>query len=640
VALSARQLLRKRSEELDALFGASPAGPIPEGEATGAAIACPGTVLARILAWFARWFCWQGKVFDPAGGCLRNRITPFGFLAIKAQVYAGKSRFDRRDCIVIDYSQTSLVARFVRDEIRLVSPGLYLGQVFLGKSARPALKFSLSFQYEPARRGWRRFWSAATLALVVFAIYFAVRLRRDEPVHYDAPEEHFKYGSTGGERDAGIPYALWKVLPAMFPELLPEPEKGLASFGFVFDPTRPRDADLPVGVSKRNVQGIDRVFLNCAVCHVGTVRDTPQSPPRIIAGMPANTVDLQGFERFLFNAATSEKFTPDRIMAEMERIGVTDDFINRQILRHLAIDIGRRRLLFLRDRFRFMDREPDAGPGRVDTFNPPKVLLNFPMDRLPEKEWVGNCDLPSIWNQRPRRGMALHWDGNNTSVEERNRSASFGTGALPPTLDRASVKRMEAWLEDAQPPPYPYAIDAALAQRGAPIYAEYCASCHGRNGRDFAGAHVGQVTPIEAIRTDRHRLDSYTPELAANQNLLYAGYPEERFRHFRKTYGYANQPLDGLWLRAPYLHNGSVPTLRDLLEPASRRPASFHRGYDVYDPKNVGFVGDVVREGSKTYFAFDTSLPGNGNFGHEGRAYGTELGAADKDALIEFLKTF
>ena len=74
------------------------------------------------------------------------------------------------------------------------------------------------------------------------------------------------------------------------------------------------------------------------------------------------------------------------------------------------------------------------------------------MDLLPEREWVGNCDLPSIWNQGLRKGMSLHWDGNNNSVEERNRSAAFGTGAIPPTLDRPSGKRMETWLADAKPP--------------------------------------------------------------------------------------------------------------------------------------------------------------------------------------------
>jgi hypothetical protein len=640
MTLSAQDLLKKSSDELDALFRASPPGPIPVGEATGAAIAWPGTICARLGAWFARWFCWQGKVFDPAGHCLRNRVTVFSVTAIKADVYPEKSWFDGGDCIVIDYSKTSVVAGFVRDEIRLVAPGLYLGQVYVGKNRKPVLKFSLSFQYQPAPKCTRRTVSALVTLLLIFAVYMVVRLHRDDPVVYNEPVAHFKFGSTGGERTAGLPYWMWKVLPAMFPEFLPEPSKGLASLGFVFDPSRPFDRDLPVGVSKRNVQGIDRVFLNCAVCHVGTVRDNPESTPRIITGMPANTVDLQGFERFLFNCATSEKFTPQRLMDEMKRIGATDDVINRLILRYVAIDLGQSRLLFLRDRFKFMDREPDSGPGRVDTFNPPKVLMNFRMDLLPEREWVGNCDLPSVWNQDKRKGLQLHWDGNNDSVEERNRSASFGTGATPPTLDRASVNKMEDYLNTAQPPPYPYPIDEALAQRGAPIYREYCARCHGESGSNFTGELVGHVTPIELIATDPHRLDSYTAELCANQNLLYSAYPAERFSHFRKTFGYANQPLDGIWLRAPYLHNGSVPTLRDLLNPASQRPRLFYRGYDVYDPKNVGFVTSRAEENGHQYFQFDTLRPGNGNAGHEGRVYGTELPPADKDALIEYLKKF
>jgi mono/diheme cytochrome c family protein len=425
----------------------------------------------------------------------------------------------------------------------------------------------------------------------------------------------------------------------MFPEFLPAKGRGWEAFGFVMDPTRASDPDLPVGVSKRNVQGIDRVFVNCAVCHVGTVRDAPGGARRIVAGMPANNLDLQGFERFLFACATSEKFTAARISAEMQRIGATDDLLNRLLLRHVALDIARERLLFLRDRFRFMDRAPDTGPGRVDTFNPPKVLLNFRMDLLPEREWIGTCDLPSVWNQGKRKGMSLHWDGNNDSVEERNRSAAFGTGATPVTLDRASLRRMEQYLEQAAPPPYPYAIDRALAARGEPIYGRYCARCHGRSGTDFTGELVGRVTPIAAIGTDRHRLDSYTEELCANQNLLYAAFPDERFKHFRKTHGYANQPLDGLWLRAPYLHNGSVPNLRELLEPAAKRSRTFHRGSDVYDPVDVGFVVDVAEEDGRRYFLFDTSLPGNGNAGHDGPDYGTQLPSADKAALLEYLKT-
>jgi hypothetical protein len=99
-------------------------------------------------------------------------------------------------------------------------------------------------------------------------------------------------------------------------------------------------------------------------------------------------------------------------------------------------------------------------------------------------------------------------------------------------------------------------------------------------------------------------------------------------------------PLDGIWLRAPYLHNGSVPTLRALLEPTERRPKVFYRGNDVYDRIDVGFVADAPDDHGRRFFRFDTSGPGNGNAGHEGRAYGTELSDADKAALVEYLKTF
>ncbi len=99
--------------------------------------------------------------------------------------------------------------------------------------------------------------------------------------------------------------------------------------------------------------------------------------------------------------------------------------------------------------------------------------------------------------------------------------------------------------------------------------------------------------------------------------------------------GYCSPPLDGLWMRAPYLHNGSVPTLRDLLEPAERRPTTFYRGYDVYDPVYVGFIAsgsDAQRAGWRV----DVTVRGNGNQGH---IYGADLAAAEKQALLEYLKT-
>ncbi len=485
------------------------------------------------------------------------------------------------------------------------------------------------------RRGWM---IAGIIAVIMLAgaSYVAGRFTVDRPVDYPDIVEHFKYGSIGSEHEFGMPYWIWKALPELFADKLPGP--GYASLGFIYEP----GGDLPVGVSKRRYRGFDLVWLNCAFCHTGSVRDTPASAPRIIAGMPANMFDFRAFTRFLFACAEDRRFTPQRILLEIKRIGGAPDLLERMILRYYAIYLMRERILSIRDRLTaYVGHQPEWGPGRVDTFNPLKAYFAFPPERLRADERIGTTDFPSIWSQRQRRDrdMQLHWDGNNKIMEERNKSAAMGAGVTPPTVDLERLGRIEAWLLDFKPPAYPYAIDGELAARGAPVYARYCADCHGASGQDFSGNRVGTVVPIGEIGTDPWRLNSYTRELAANQSTLYAGYPW-RFTHFRKTYGYANFPLDGLWLRAPYLHNGSVPTLRDLLEPSARRPRTFYRGYDVYDRTRMGFVSNTRAEGEREFFPFDTSQPGNSNTGHEGPTYGTTLSPADKDALVEYLKTF
>lgn len=124
------QLLAMSQKELDDLFSASQPGDIPDGPANGTAIIAPGTTYSAEIAEFINHFAWQGKTFDAASGTLRNRILPLGINAILAKVYKGTSWFDKKDCIVLDYSDTSLVAHWIRDEIRIISPGLYLGIVY------------------------------------------------------------------------------------------------------------------------------------------------------------------------------------------------------------------------------------------------------------------------------------------------------------------------------------------------------------------------------------------------------------------------------------------------------------------------------------------------------------------------------
>ena len=522
---------------------------------------------------------------------------------------------------------------------------------------------------------WRRR-GRITLLLAVAAILSGAYLyvdywyRDSAETFFNDPVRQFKYGSTGGERLAGIPLGIFKALPALCRDYLPRradgsPGEGWQSLGFIYEP----GADRPVGTSLRRSLGFDRVALNCAACHAGTWRESAAGPQHVAPGMPAHSIDLVAFERFMVSCALDERFNPWQVIQAAERTGEHYGWFDRLLLQYVAVPAMKEGLLLANFRFRFINHETESGPGRFDTFGPEKALLNWPLEELPARQSVGVVDFPSLWLQGSRAGMHLHWDGNNDSLEERNRSASFGTGAVPSTADRTSLRFVANWLRSADnhPPAYPFPIDQALADRGKPLYAQYCASCHGRDGRDFSGAWVGQPDPIEHIRTDPCRLDNYTTELAAEQGNLYAAYPDERFTHFRKTHGYANMPLDGVWLRAPYLHNGSVPSVRDLLESSAQRPKMFYRGGDVVDQKKLGFVSDQPAENERVLFRYETQCvagaaacageknpenrhddnvcvpgkwAGNSNSGHEGRDYGTDLPAADKDAIVEYLKTF
>jgi hypothetical protein len=143
MAYTASQLLSMSQQQLDDLFTSSPAGDIPNGEADGTAIIAPGTAFSREIAEVINLFGWKGKTFDAASGTLKNRITAFGIDAIVAKVYKTPSWFDNKECIVLDYSQTSIVAEHVRDEIRQIGPGMYLGIVYWNK--KKTIDFALQF---------------------------------------------------------------------------------------------------------------------------------------------------------------------------------------------------------------------------------------------------------------------------------------------------------------------------------------------------------------------------------------------------------------------------------------------------------------------------------------------------------------
>jgi mono/diheme cytochrome c family protein len=432
------------------------------------------------------------------------------------------------------------------------------------------------------------------MLVVVVVLMSAVSLHGYYRLHFVAPvpqfesaEEHFLYGSIGTEKESGVPYWIWLVLPRIFPDLLPAPG-GYASIGLM---TR-EGHEMPVGLSKVTI-GPPRVGVNCAMCHAASVRATPGDVPMVFAGAPANHTGAQDFRRFLVAAASDPRFTASTILNEIAR-NVRLPLTDRLWYRLVLIPETRRALQRLADE-EVADAMPLWSLKRATSLR--DVVQASAVIEGASRRWMD-------------RDMAM-WD-------------------RPEARQPSSLRRVFDYVSDLQPPKYPFAVDATMAAAGAATYAATCAQCHDANG-----ARAGAAIPIGEIGTDRRRLDAWTASAAEARNAFGDGH-DWKFSSVRQpSDGYVAPPLDGVWVSAPYLHNGSVPTLRDLLEPPSSRPARFWRGYDVYDQARGGFVSDGP-EAQRFGTLLDVTRPGNGNGGH---TYGTELSADEKRALVEYLKT-
>ena len=496
------------------------------------------------------------------------------------------------------------------------------------------------------RRLWRGLAALVALgALVGLGVYWM--LFREPPQRLAAEPgvepiaTYFKYGSIGAENEDGIPYPIWVALPHVFSDKLPR-QGGYAAFGMPWEP----GVELPIGFSKKTI-GFPRVAINCAFCHVASYRVEPDARRQIVLAGPGNRARPLEYIRFLTACAEDPRFNADTLMPAMQYYF---DFspIEKLLYRYVLIPLTRRGLLEQGERYAWTATRPDWLVGRIDPFNPVK-FRQLGIDWRREREelgfyTIGNSDMQPLWNLGAHRAakpggplpFSYHWDGLNTDLKEVVYSGAIGDGATTKSLPEEEMDAVQAWLEKLPPPKYPFPIDQDLAARGKPIYDRLCADCHA-----FEGERVGTVIPRDEIGTDPHRIDMWTEEAVRRYNGYARDKPRDGtwdFQAFVKQDGYASVPLDGLWLRAPYLHNGSVPTLEDLMNPSAERPKVFHRGYDVYIKGGTGFVfegPEAQAEGDR----YDTSTPGNSNVGHEGPAYGTDLPEDDKRAIIEYMKT-
>lgn len=444
----------------------------------------------------------------------------------------------------------------------------------------------------------------------------------------------FMYASIGAEWDAGLPYWVLYVLPRMFPENLPGPG-GLASLGGPWE----QGMELPVGFTKKTI-GFPRVANNCAVCHTASYRESPEDEPVYVPLGPGHTNNVEGFFKFLIDSANDPRFNAENIMPQI-LLSTKLDFIDQLLYKYFIIPIMKKRLLEMEDQFQWVynDAYPDWGHGRDDAMNLTKYFM-IEVDP-PDDGSYGPTDFPSIWNLKkydspeddpnPQR-MNLagdSWNAYSVVID----SALGLLGAEPKDLDDfvGHAQWITEFAKATPAPAYPFEIDSAMASAGEALFNQHCSSCHGEDS-----PLIGRPMPLDQVGTSRDRIDTWGKQFAIEANTVASEMGIERKGLVEEDLiGYNVPHLDGIWLRAPYLHNGSVPTLRDLLTTPEARPRAFYRGYDVYDPVNMGFIvaGEEARKAGNLH---DTTRKGNGNQGHD---FGTDLPDEEKSQLIEYLKT-
>jgi mono/diheme cytochrome c family protein len=475
--------------------------------------------------------------------------------------------------------------------------------------------------------------------------------------------EYFHYGSIGADI---VPLPVFQVLPEMYPDNFHPGDKEagdwIDQFGFVRRPDS-KPGDLPVGFTvTHHLPGSGKhsltpyVGLTCAVCHEGQIRFPDSSRNVLVPGMGNSSLDLVAFgdavkaairdEKGLtvrtINAAYKKHF--QRSLTRVERLSITLwlSAVRKQIERDLPITGEPVEWRHLRD-----SQFIPSGPGRI-------MAARDAIRRLqlvsPEPNG-GPSKLPALYHQR-RREWA-QFDGSVRNPLTRNAIAALGVGATPKNLQvpdiLASIVQSFGYVLALDGPPngkvFP-TIDTASASRGREIYEDYCSSCHGSPGRSSGewthGTRLGKVIPVAEIGTDPERVTpqyyDQLPELFLKEYP--AGHPlKPQPSDVRTTHGYITTPLESVFSRAPFLHNGSVPTLAELINLKPRRNL-FFRGTEYFDVPDVGLlVADTAD--SRRYYRFDASARGNSNKGHDYpwpyRGGGWDEGKL-KD-LLEYLKT-
>lgn len=502
------------------------------------------------------------------------------------------------------------------------------------KNPRPRRRFRLS---------WRRvIWNVVKISALIAVIVtgwqtYTHLFQRSYPA-FTSDEEFFKYGPIGNENDDGLPFKIWAVLPKVCPKLispLATRDREYEEFGFIYEDGK----DWPIGLSKSRI-GFDRVAINCAVCHSQRYKLSENATPVTVIGGAANRLDSLSYLRFVSGCVSGPDFTVDKVLVAVEDRFPETTWFESLIYRAAVIPMMRDSTLkMLTERYAWTWDRPAWGPGRVDPFNPVK----FDYLRRPIDDTVGNSDMMTVWNTaekaalskklHPDQPIYWHWDGLSSDLWEVILNSAFGDGTRKNEFDEKPFRRIETYLRDLKSPKAPLRADPALRATGEALFNRECANCHGASG-----ARTLTLIPAAEIGTDDNRLKMWTDSATKAYNLYDDEKGRWKFDNFNNIEAYLAQPLGGIWLAGPYLHNGSVPTLDDLLKPANQRPRSFVRGLEEIDFVKGGYLAPPCDPASYRGpgFCYDTSMQGNSSNGHN---YGAALTESERRALVYYLLT-
>ncbi|MEW9920647.1 di-heme-cytochrome C peroxidase [Marimonas sp. MJW-29] len=425
---------------------------------------------------------------------------------------------------------------------------------------------------------------------------------------------------------------------------------------------------LPIGFSRSQKlwQGEEFVGLTCSACHSGML--TYKGTGLYIIGAPTQA-DFQTMTEELGAALAATLQDPARLSEMAAALNTDPAKLRPRLEREDAL---------LQARLQINASPLRYGYGRVDAVGQiynqaTSVNLGLPQNATPP---VAPVSYPHIWGTG--QADVAQWTGfapNDIigSILLRNVGEVIGVfgrvdvdpgkEAFPSSVNIEELGDLEDWVNRMEPPAWPEdifgAIDRDVAAEGEALYNRHCKGCHKRADpyEDYKATLVSPdelgVDPLAARATlaTAQTLDgSKKPKLkmlieqtfqvvldhpGEMVEAIIEGAVLDKFGK-RGGFTYKARTLNGIWATPPYLHNGSVPTLYDLLSPPEERPKTFTLGGWEFDPERVGLAPHDGADG----FIFDTSLPGNRNTGHDSRIFGTTFTPDQRLALIEYLKTF